>query len=202
MKGFLIVLLIAIAPFTGHGSDGSDSTDHRYWLIPDLAKIQFAGNIGFLSGGIGYIYADEKANLDLIYGYVPKTYGGPLHTITVKNTWIPFKSLKAGEKISVDLLTAGIPLSYTLGKQFFLVTPRDQYPARYYDYSSALRIGIFAGGRVRYHFAGESCFKEAGLFYELGTYDLLLHNYIFNYGTIRFADLFNLAVGVHVKFGK
>lgn len=187
---------------TRASNTGTDSTEQDCWLIPELSKFQFAGNIGFISGGIGYEYANRKMELDLMYGYVPKGMGGTLHTFTVKNTWIPFKSWTAGKNTSVDLLTLGLPISYTFGDQFFFIPPREKYPRRYYDYSSALRIGIFAGGKVRQELGESKAIKELGLYYEVGTYDLLLHNYVFNIGTMRFVDLFNLGLGMQVRFGK
>ncbi len=201
-----IVLLIIIGtlllPFAGKAGNETDSTSRCHWLIPDHTKLQFAGNIGFLSSGFGYSYSKDKAELDLIYGYVPKTFGGPLHSVTLKNTWIPFRPIDPGKGFSFDWFTVGIPVTYTFGSQFFFLAPKDQYPARYYDYSSALRLGLFVGGRANYEIQNNGYFNSVGMFYEFGTYDLLLHNYIFNIGTTRFVDIFNLALGVKVGFGK
>ena len=191
---FLPMILLTVQVLAG----SADSTATRHWCIPDHIKIQFAGNIGFMSAGAGYGFAKNKFELDLMYGYVPPVYGGNLHTLTIKNTWIPIKSLYAGDRIKFDILTLGIPISYTFGKQFFFVPPKDQYPSRYYDYSSALRFGFFAGGKVHYELPG-SCFREAGIYYELGTYDLLIHNYLFNKDSMRFGNLFSLALGVQFK---
>ncbi len=201
-KALLIIICVITIPFAGQAGNETDSTERCHWLVPDHAKFQFAGNIGFLSGGFGYRYSNDKAELDFIYGYVPKTFGGPLHSATLKNTWIPFRSIEAGKGFTFDWFTVGIPVTYTFGDQFFFLAPKDQYPARYYDYSSALRLGLFVGGRADYKIPNAGYFNSVGVYYELGTYDLLLHNYIFNFGTTRFVDIFNLAIGVKVGFGK
>jgi len=198
MKYLLIGLFIFSSTLVKSGN--SDSTMAQHWLIPDYMKVQFAGNIGFLSLGPGYWYAGKRMELDIMYGYVPKSVGGILHSLTIKNTGMPFKSIQLGEQTKLDPLTLGIPVSYTFGKQFFFVPPKDQYPSRYYDYSSALRIGFFAGGKITQEFGPHYLIREAGLYYELGTYDLLIHNYIFNKDNLRFGDLFSLGIGMQIKF--
>ncbi len=198
MKIIPVALLFIFLSVAGVYAGNPDTTG-RKWYVPDHVKLQFAGNIGFLAVGPGYNYLKEKMELDIMYGYVPEPVGGTLHSLTLKNTWIPVNSVQAGSRVKIELITASIPLTYTFGKQFFFVAPRDQYPARYYDYSSAFRIGISAGSRVNYVFEKNNCFREAGLYYEIGTYDLLLHNYIFNSATMRFGDIFNLALGIKLR---
>lgn len=56
-------------------------------IIPDHIKLQYAGNIGILSTGIGYSFFDNKIQSDLFYGYIPEFIGGAnIHTISNKNT--------------------------------------------------------------------------------------------------------------------
>ena len=198
MKYLLICLLLISTSLVKSGD--LDSVSHRHFLIPDYAKTQFAGNIGFLSIGPGYWYASKKMELDIMYGFVPKNAGGVLHSLTLKNTWIPFKKICVGKNTELDPLTLGIPLSYTFGKQFFFIAPQDQYPKRYYDYSSALRVGVFAGGKVRQKLSPSYLIKEASLYYELGTYDLLIHNYIIYKDNMRFGDIFSLGLGLQFSF--
>ena len=58
-------------------------------LIPDHGTLQFAGGIGFLSGGIGYDSKTKRIQTDILYGYVPQKLGGvTIHSITGKFTWI------------------------------------------------------------------------------------------------------------------
>ncbi len=202
MKKYLVVIFIFLSYNFSHAQNSSSdtvSTCSRF--IPTQAKLQFAGNIGFLAVGVGYQYMKRKIDLDLMYGYVPEIYGGHLHSFTIKNTYTPFKSLELNENIKIDPFTIGLPLSYTFGKKYFFLPPKDQYPKRYYDYSSALRIGIFGGGRVKYDFGNDKVIKNAAFYYELGTYDLMIHNYIFNIGEAKFGDLFSLGLGVQFTFG-
>ena len=118
-------------------------------------------------------------------------------SFTVKEIYIPFRPMGT-TRIKVDPFTIGIYFNYTLGKQFFLVaSAKQQYPERYYDYSSALRTGLFVGGRIQ---RKTKCvgLDRIGFYYELGTYDLAVHNYIFNINKsgYRFNELFSLALGI------
>ena len=140
-----------------------------------LEGIRFVLVAGDLTN-FGLQFEFEEAHTDLSRLYapcnVPAYFGGPLHSF-------PFKPIKAGS-YSIDILTVGLYFNYTPGKQFFFsATSREEYPKNYYDYSSALRLGVFAGGRIHRKFDSGS-FDKIGLYYELGTYDLAVHNYIFN----------------------
>jgi hypothetical protein len=171
----------------------------RKWWAPDHAKLQFAGNIGFVSAGFGYSFTKQKKlETDLYYGYVPERYGN-LHSITLKNTWFILKPLTVKEKTKFYLLSFGIPINYSIGKEYFLIAA-NKYPKRYYDYSSALRFNFFLGGKITHAMKETSKLKELGVYYELGTYDLAVHNHIFNVSTLKFRNLFNLGLGVKAGF--
>src|SRR5688572_18357002 len=144
--------------------------ERHHWSIPDHIPLQYAGNIGFVSTGFGYSILKDKAEIDFMFGYVPKDVGGPLSILTNKFTWLPLRPTE-GKEITFDLLTAGGYLSYSLGDAFFFIpNALDKYPAGYYDYSSALRVGIFVGGRMHYWANGKTI-PRITLYYEVGTYD-------------------------------
>ena len=54
----VIILLLSVPVFAGVDS-----------LLPDYLKIQYAGNIGFISLGTGYSFFSDKINMDVFYGY-------------------------------------------------------------------------------------------------------------------------------------
>src|SRR5687768_16913956 len=82
--------IFLLAVLLGHGidvlGDPGDSTRSRRWYLPHYVPLQFAGNIGFVSIGAGYISSHRNYRLELLYGYVPKTVAGAyIHHITAKN---------------------------------------------------------------------------------------------------------------------
>lgn len=156
-------------------------------LVPHHAKIQFAGGIGYLSAGAGYRSKNGELHYDILYGYVPKSKGGiPIHSLTAKFTWLPL-SVETKNKIRLNIITTGILLNYSFGDQYFLFR-HPAYPFDFYDFSTALYAGVFAGGEVSY--------KNVGLYYEWGTTDKRIINYIRNTKSVSFTGIFHLGIGL------
>ena len=162
-------------------------------LVPHHAKIQFAGGIGYLSGGVGYQSKNEKLHYDLLYGYVPESKGGiAIHSATAKLTWMPW-SEETKSKFKFNIISAGFLLNYTFGKQYFLFD-HPTYPFDFYDFSTALYAGVFAGSSVS--------FKNVGLYYEWGTTDREIINFIRNLKTRSFTEIFHLGIGARWNFNR
>jgi hypothetical protein len=160
-------------------------------LIPDHATLQFAGGIGFLSGGFGYDSRNKRIQADFLYGYVPKRSGGvEIHSVTGKFTWIAVKG-RLNNKITADWLTTGLLINYAFGRQYFFLSP-DNYPLKYYGLPTAAHAGIFAGGGLHY--------KKAALYYEFGTTDRDLSSYLTNIKSIPFFDIVNIGIGARYFF--
>jgi hypothetical protein len=166
-------------------------------IIPDHAKVQFAGTIGFVSAGFGYSNKRGSLEADLHYGYVPKQFGGAtLHSLTGKLTGYPLAETKF-MGLHVKPLSVGILGSYTFGKQFFLYDP-ENYPYNYYGFPTALHAGFFIGGSAGTKFHGKPV-RGVAVYYELGTTDKELKSYLGNH-SIPFRGIFNLGVGIRTNF--
>ncbi|MGK7392075.1 MAG: hypothetical protein ACNS60_17110 [Candidatus Cyclobacteriaceae bacterium M2_1C_046] len=165
---------------------------------PDHAKIQFAGNIGFLSAGVGYEIAQEKGEVDLMVGYLPESIGGvDIITANLKAGYYPWK-INFSENYTYEPVYGGIYLSYSFGSEYYLTLP-EHYPEGYYWWPTALRGGLYIGGRLSKDVAlGE--IDRLGLYYELGTYDLKLISVLQNLEYFSITDALDLAIGVRVKF--
>jgi hypothetical protein len=160
-------------------------------LIPDHGTLQFAGGIGFLSGGFGYDSKNKRIQADFLYGYVPEKLGGvEIHSVTGKFTWVAIKG-RINNSITADWLTTGLLINYTFGKQYFFLSP-DNYPLKYYGLPTAAHAGIFTGGGLHY--------KKAALYYELGTTDRDLSGFVTNIRSISFFDIVNIGIGARYFF--
>lgn len=110
-------------------SQNEEESKQHSWFVPNYAKIQFAGNIGYLSGGLGYQLFKDKLYTEFIYGYVPKQYAHTeIHTFTLKNTFPLIRKSYLGIEVSPYL---GFTFSYETGRNSFLELP-SQYPSGYY----------------------------------------------------------------------
>jgi len=174
----------------------SDSLPARRWWVPDHARLQFAGNIGFISGGFGYTNRKRRLEGDFYYGYVPRSVGGiAIHTVSSKLTWFPLRPLKAG-RYEIRPLSAGILVAYTFGRQYFLFSP-PHYAFDYYKFPTALHFGVFAGGDLSRRISPA---HRLGLYYELGTTDKLMGSYVPNMRSLSPADIFSLALGLRYSW--
>lgn len=163
-----------------------------HFLVPDHAKLQFAGGIGFLSAGIGYDSRKHNLQGDFYYGYVPESLGGvTIHSVTGKLTWTPLIYRFKKNHVNLDILSLGLLVNYAFGKQYFSFSP-EYYPFDYYKFPTSLHAGIFAGGGIR--------FKKLGFYYEVGTTDDELLSYVQNIKSLKFTDILNIGIGVEYSF--
>ncbi|MCF0050682.1 hypothetical protein LXM25_11475 [Dyadobacter sp. LJ53] len=190
---FLITPLFSIAQI----EDELDST--RKWFLPDHLKLQFAGNIGFLSGGPGYISNNKTLETDLLFGFLPQKFGGDqLITTTLKTTYSPW-SIPLKNSYYIKPFSIGFYLSYTFGTQFDTKLP-SHYPVGYYWWATSFRPGAYIGGKLGKDLVVNKRQRSIEMYYELGTYDLLLISYVQNTGYLKPSDIVNLAIGLRFGF--
>ncbi len=155
---------------------------HRYrerWanFIPTHIKLQYAGNMGFLSVGFGWDYGKQNQwETDVLLGYLPKYDSDRAKlTFSLKQNYIPWCKKIGNSLFDIEPLTCGLYMNTVFGDEFWTNEP-DRYPKGYYGFSSRIRFHIFAGQRLtlnipqhRRYFA-----KQITLFYEFSTSDLYL----------------------------
>jgi hypothetical protein len=181
LTGFLCLGSMAFAQFNkGNG------------LLPHHAQLQFAGNIGFVSAGIGYATKNEKLQADLYYGYLPKGIGGTtIHSITGKFS----ASLidKSYRKSDVSFLNLGFLVNYAFGNQYFLFSPAN-YPYNYYRFPTAAFVGLVVGGAYKkgnYNF-----------YYEVVGADRDMISFVNNPSSVKFTEIWSFGAGVKMKLRK
>jgi hypothetical protein len=187
----LLVALATVAPWSAEADD-----ERRRWFVPDHAKLQLAGEIGFVSPGVGYELANRKVHLDAFFGWVPEAVGGQdIFSLTTKLSYAPWRE-RAGRDWRVQPLIAGVQLTYTFGSQYFLRQP-SRYPDGYYDLPTALHAGVSIGGSVTRKLRDG---RELGVYYELVAIDQMLRAWIENPDAIAAGDVVSLAIGTRFRF--
>lgn len=168
-------------------------------LLPEYIKVQYAGNMGFLSLGGGWDYGKNKHwETDLFLGFIPK-YSTDRNkiTFTLKQNYIPWR-IAAGEKITFEPLLSGLYLNTVFGNEFWLSEP-DKYPSNYYSFSTRLRVNIFAGQRITYKLDSERDYLNAvSIFYEISTSDLYLISAAGN-KYLKPKDYLTLSLGIKLQ---
>ncbi len=195
MRWLILILLTAVIP-----GKAQDSVKTKAWYVPDYAKVQFAGAIGLFSGGVGYVHAGRKMETELMLGFLPKSVGGDhLTSLTGKWNVLPWRVPLKENSLTLIPLHTGAYLSYTFGSQFNTILP-ERYPRGYYWWASSLRIGIFAGSRLRWYPAGRNGIGPVDFYYEIGTYDLKFISWFQNVSSLSIIDVLNISAGIKVEF--
>jgi hypothetical protein len=191
----LAALAIVLPEAARAGETGADGERERPWYVPDHAKLQFAGNIGFLSPGVGYALARRRLEADLFLGWVPEAVGGrDIFSVTGKLTWLPWAREARGW--SFHPLTAGLQLTNTFGRNFFVREP-DGFPRGYHVLPTALRAGVALGGTAAPPWRG---LEQVRFYYELVAVDVMLGMWIRNRSALDVDDVVSLALGARLEF--
>ena len=189
----------------------SDSTDYdlrvrkyrKHWagLIPTQFIVQNAGNMGFISAGMGWNYGEHNQwETNLLFGFLPKyrSTRGKL-TMTLKQNYIPW-SIYLKEGWSFEPLSCGIYFNTVFGDEFWGRQP-ERYPHKYYEYmSTKVRTNIFLGQRVIkiVPFNKRKFIKSITAFYEISTCDLYFRSMIVdNYLSVW--DIVGLSLGLKLQ---
>jgi len=188
---FIIQAMVLIAL-----TDASAQKKEKHRFVPDHAKCQFVGNMGFLSFGAGYTFYGGKLQLDLFYGFVDNNHSyKDIHHITQKNTIFPV-TLAVNDKLTWTPLSLGTHFSYKVGKnnyEMWLFLPK-RYPRKYY-FSTSFHVLMSMGSKVNYKLNSTGRVKEIDFYIEAGTVDLYLRNCI-QERFVKFTDVISFDMGL------
>lgn len=166
----------------------SIADDRKYFL--DYGKLQYAGNIGWLSVGVGKEFFSRSMNLELFYGYSPEEHSGvDIHMLASKLTFLFLR--QNSDAYEWQSLYVGFALSHVLGDNFNRFYKR-KYPAGYYGNTSLNVLPLI----------GSSLYsRENGLgaYLEIATVDAYLVPYLSN-DEIPLEEIINLAFGIYYPF--
>jgi len=192
--GLLFAGVLFASPILGANQIKSeqDSTI-RKWYYPDAVKIQYAGNIGFMAGGISYDVSNWY-QLAIMYGMASDhSEAKTLNTVAFKNTFL-VKKFHAGNFIITP--TAGISVNLGSTHNTFRNLP-DQYPDGYY-FQNKIHVAPFFGAMV-YHPLPFKTIKGVDLYTEIGTMDNYLLEAI-RTDYVKLNEIWNLALGLTFYF--
>lgn len=175
----------------------------QHFLIPQTALVQHAGSIGYNTIGIGYnLFGNKLGSLDLTYGHVPKSKGGKLDIFAAKFAYRPI-NVKLGEFGVLNVINPGAFISYHPGGKFHTTLDRDQYPAGYYWWSSAVRFHLSASTELRVNTPkkwSRTGIEQISVYSEFNTNELYAVSWFINREHLPLRDIFKLGFGVKAYF--
>lgn len=167
-------------------------------LIPEQIKFQFAGSMGMVSLGPGWVYGKKSQwETDLFVGFIPKIDNMNGHiTATLKQTYTPFR-IELNDDFIYEPLTTGIYMNKIFGPYFWRKLPA-KYPNNYYFWATNTRFNIFVGQAISARI-GKGTSRNWSFFYEVNTNDLYLISIIGN-KMIKAEDIINISFGLRYRF--
>lgn len=172
----------------------------RFWqfLIPKQVVVQYAGNMGLISVGVGWDYGHHRPyETQLLFGYLPKYNSGSAKmTMTIKQNFIPWH-VPIDYLFTFDPLTTGIYFNTVFGSEFWQSQPK-RYPDSYYDFlSTRVRVNVFVGQRLSVTVPDNrrKFIKGLTAFYEVSTCDLYIRAMIQD-SKVSLWDVIGLSLGV------
>ena len=177
---------------------------HKRWnkLIPRYTKIQYAGSMGLVSVGVGWVHGKkEHWETDFIVGYIPKyTTNRAKVCITIKENYIPWKLQTKNQNLYIDPFTCGLYINTILGNDFW-VKESGKYPSSYYNFSTKVRLNIYIGQRITYEINPNKRkhSKSVSAFYEISSNDLYIVS-AFGNKYLRPTDYLHLSFGFKMQW--
>jgi hypothetical protein len=180
-------------------SNENDTTDtetvnQRRRYAPHYIPIQYAGNVGFLSTGVGYVTPRDKSHFSFQYGFAPASIAGiQIHTLTFRNVFHLYK-YNVNESTFIPYVSLG--LSLEVGGRSFFFLPSNM-PKSYYKFPKSIHLIPAIGLKLRRPTKEIKALRAVELFAEATTVDA----YIW-YKTIckevRMTQIVSLSIGVNL----
>lgn len=190
----ILPLLLAVSPRLG--AQEFDQARPERWYMPHYVPVQFAGNIGLFSLGLGYASNHDNYHINFLYGYVPSSVArAEIHTITAKNI---FPLTRYGLKSNRTIIPyVGVGLTMEVGGNSFFRMP-DHFPKGYYDVPKNIHVIAYGGARLQQLFDDDFKILRGLEFYaETGSVDVYLW-YKATSNQIKLHNIFSLALGVNI----
>lgn len=195
MLTFLLLIFIPELSIAKEENAFDSTKTNKKWFTPDYIKMQFAGNIGFVSFGTGYCWWKNKAQSDIIYGYVPEYHGNAkIHTFTQKNSFRVINFIKPDYEFSVF---TGFSVSFEPGQNSYVQVPK-KYPSGYYS-PNFVYACLFLGSKLKFDINEKYYFDFIESYFEINTLgDYIFYNLIA--GEDRSSKIFSFAIGFNFLF--
>lgn len=163
-----------------------------------LITTQYAGSIGFLSHGVGITNNKQTLHYELLYGRVPRRFGGPTEKIMTKVSYYPI-TVPVNSKIVWKVINPGLFIAKNFGDRFPLVPDRDRYPKGYYWWAPGLRFHLALNTAATIRISKKED-RKLMFYFETNTNERYITTFFSdkNYKTIPFWELWQLGWGVKI----
>ena len=190
----LIITLLNVPAWGANVKAPQNNRDKRKWYLPRDAKIQYAGNIGFMSVGATYYLVDDWYRLSIMYGMASNhSEAKTLNTVALKNTFLIKRFYYKDFIISP---TGGLSINLGSTHNTSRKLP-DYFPDNYY-FQNKIHFAPFFGALI-YHPLPLKTIKGVDFYFEISTMDNYLLEAI-RTDYVKYNEIWNLALGFTFYF--
>jgi hypothetical protein len=201
MKAHLLILLLVVTvnSVVGQTDDNSNQLRKYDWEYFSVSKrlylpVQFAGNIGFLSTGIGYRPLTDNYQLSLMYGFTPPFASAVRsHLITAKNVFHLYKFRLSDSRAVIPYAAVGISLEVK-GHSFF--TQPDIMSDSYYDFPKSIHAIPALGVKLRHRTLKFKGFEATEFYAELTSVDAYIWYKVTSHN-VKLQQIISASIGVN-----
>lgn len=200
MKSLNLILILSFIAINAYSTALEDSLKldtirRKPWYHPRYIPVQYAGNIGFVSAGVGYASRKENYQLSLIYGYAPPSMAGVrVHTLTAKNIFGLYKVHLNKKQMLIPYAALG--LSFEIGGRSFFSQPSNM-PKNYYNFPKSVHVVASGGLKIRYMASHCKNLRGFEFFVETTTIDAYIW-YKLRSNEVKLHHILSAAAGVHL----
>lgn len=175
--------------------------DFHSRLVPRYSKVQFAGSIGMLSGGLGWDYGKNRRwETDVLVGFVPRLESNRAKlTFTIRENLMPWQVAIGQSPVDFHPLRVSLGLNAIIGHEFWPKNP-ERYPDGYYFFSTKFHVVAAFGQQWTFNISRDKRrhWRAIGFFYNLSTTETYLLSGFDNH-YLGFGDLFHLDLGFKLQ---
>jgi len=187
----LLVLTVLLIQYMSLPLRAGAAEESFFRLKPYHIQIQYAGNLGCVSAGIGKSFLNDQVHAYLIFGYLPDfIHGVSVHTRAIKVIYSP-GSVPVSAKLNLAYY-AGASLLYGETRNTYLVYP-GYFPDGYYN-TNAIHGTFMMGAKLNKAIEG-SKLNKFSVFAELGTIDYQIW-YAMKSRSVTALDIWNISFGI------
>ncbi len=170
----------------------------RHPLFPkSMVVAQFAGSTGLVSAGFSKVTARDNIELGLLYGYLPKAYGGNNHSLSLKFAWNPWQ-FRAFNRLSIEPVQLGAFICQNFNKDLEFAWGNN-YPKNYYWWPRATRFHPTLSTQLAYVFDSKRVDRLA-YYFEANTNDLYIASWYPNRKALSLYDIIFFGMGLKLYF--
>lgn len=194
-----IGLWMLVLPLWGQKTEHIERIETRWMsMLPNIGVAQYAGNIGFISAGVGWDYGrNNRWETHLLFGYLPHfTFDDDAITLTLRQQLLPWQC-SLNDRLSFTPACFGVSVNAVMNNEFWITEPINN---NYYRFSSKVRLHLGVGSRINLYVPYEKKrrLSRISFYYEVSTYDLAVISYVRTSHT-RISELLSLGIGLNVN---